>query len=66
MSREEEVPESRTPDREDAERVWDRVRRIESIEEMEKFLVESAEKQLVEGNRNETEHERFRRWLDKR
>jgi hypothetical protein len=45
----EEMPESRTPDREDAKRVWDRVRRIESIEEMEKFLVENARKQLEEG-----------------
>ena len=45
----EETPDGRLPTRQDAERVWDALRRIESIEALEKALVERARKQLGSG-----------------
>lgn len=45
----EEMPENRLPDRADAQRVWDRMRRAESVEKLEKEMVEFARKQLSEG-----------------
>lgn len=41
-----ERPEDRLPNREDAERVWKRMKMVESVEELEKLMVEHARKQL--------------------